>query len=152
VILITGGGTGVGFSIARSFIKASAATVIIIGRRADVIATAVDNLEKEAKTSGTNTKVIGKTCDVVNMAEVEAFWKYLAAQGITVDVFVANAAKFTEPKPILELGADEIWSQMEVNAKSPLYFVDKFYAQPTENQKVSVSYLSCILSLTHECF
>jgi len=53
VILITGGGTGVGFSIARSFIKASAATVIIIGRRADVIATAVDNLEKEAKTSGT---------------------------------------------------------------------------------------------------
>lgn len=137
VVLVPGGGTGVGHSIARNFVRASADTVIILGRRADVLAEAVTKLEKEAAATGTNTKIISRTCDVVNMTEVEAFWKGLAADGITVDVFVNNVAKFTDPKPILELGADEVWSQMEVNAKSPLYFVEKFYAQPTEKQKVS---------------
>jgi hypothetical protein len=38
---------------------------------------------------------------------------------------------------LLELGADEVWSQMEVNAKSPLYFVEKFYKQGGEKQKAS---------------
>jgi NAD(P)-dependent dehydrogenase (short-subunit alcohol dehydrogenase family) len=136
-ILITGGGTGVGHSIARSFVRASADTVIIVGRRVDVLEDAVSKLEQESKAAGTNTKIIGRNFDVSNLAEIEAFWKDLAAQGITVDVYVANAAKFTVPKPILELGADEVWSQIEVNAKSPLYFVEKFYAQAGEKQKVS---------------
>jgi NAD(P)-dependent dehydrogenase (short-subunit alcohol dehydrogenase family) len=108
VVLITGGGTGVGYSIARAFVRASADTVIIIGRRTDVLATSAARLEQEAKATGTKTKVIARTCNVVNPAEVETFWKELVAQGIIVDVYIANAAKFTEPKPILELGADEV--------------------------------------------
>jgi short-subunit dehydrogenase len=71
------------------------------------------------------------------MGQVEEFWKGLKEEKITVDVFVNNVAKFTEPKPLLELGADEVWSQMEVNAKSPLYFVEKFYKQGGEKQKAS---------------
>jgi NAD(P)-dependent dehydrogenase (short-subunit alcohol dehydrogenase family) len=138
VVLVTGGSTGVGHSIARAFVYASAGTVIIIGRRADVLATSAARLGQEAKATGTNTKIIARPCDVINLAEVETFWKELAAQGITIDVYISNAAKFTEPKPILELGADEVWSQMEVNVKSPLYFVEKFYAQPGEKQKASL--------------
>jgi NAD(P)-dependent dehydrogenase (short-subunit alcohol dehydrogenase family) len=145
VVLITGGGTGVGYSIARAFVRASADTVIIISRRTDVLATSATRLEQEAKAIGTKTKVIARTCNVVNLAEVETFWKELAAQGIIVDVYIANAAKFTEPKPILELGADEVWSQMEVNVKSPLYFVEKFYAQPGEKQKVGLLSFRLIL-------
>ncbi|CZR53682.1 related to peroxisomal short-chain alcohol dehydrogenase [Phialocephala subalpina] len=148
VILVPGAGTGVGHSIARSFVRASADTIIILGRRADVLAEAVTKLEQEAKITGTNTKIIARTCDVVNMAEVDAFWKDLAKQGIIVDVFVNNVAKFTDPKPILELGADEVWSQMEVNAKSPLYFVEKFYAQPSEKQKFLVNVTSAVIHMT----
>ncbi|KAK9236925.1 hypothetical protein V1525DRAFT_419945 [Lipomyces kononenkoae] len=139
VVLISGGGTGIGLAIARSFVRASADTVIIVGRRPDVIATAGSNLEQEAKTAGTNTKIVARPCDLVNLAEVDAFWKDLAAQGITVDVFVANAAKFTEPKPILELGADEVWSHFEANAKAPLYFTEKFCSQPGDKQKFLVN-------------
>jgi NAD(P)-dependent dehydrogenase (short-subunit alcohol dehydrogenase family) len=145
VVLVTGGGTGVGHSSARSFIRAAADTVIIIGRRSDVLATSAALLEQEVKATGTNTKIIAKTCDIVNLVEVETFWKDLATQGIIVDVFIANAAKFTEPKPILELGADEVWSQMEVNVKSPLYFVDKFNAQPGGKKKVSLA-RGCLFS------
>lgn len=138
-VLITGGGTGVGLAIARAFVQAAADTVIIIGRRSDVLATTRSRLEEEAKTSGTNTKIIARACDLVDLAAVEEFWKDLAAQGITVDVLVANAVKFTKPKPIFELGADEVWSQFEVNVKAPLYFTEKFYSQPSEKQKASRS-------------
>ncbi|KAK9343593.1 hypothetical protein V1522DRAFT_218672 [Lipomyces starkeyi] len=148
VVLVTGGGTGVGHAIARSFVRASADTVLIIGRRPDVLATSGSRLEQEAKASGTSTKIVTLTCDVANLAEVEAFWTDLAAQAITIDVLVANAAKFTEPKPILELGADEVWSQFEVNAKSPLYFTEKFYSQPSEKQKFLVNVSSQAIHMT----
>jgi NAD(P)-dependent dehydrogenase (short-subunit alcohol dehydrogenase family) len=137
VVLVTGGATGVGYAIARAFVRASAATVIIVGRRSDVLATAAASLELEAKTVGTNTTIKTQTCDVTNLGEIDAFWKDLTAQGITVDVLVPNAAKFTEPKPILELGAEEVWSQIETNAKSPLYLVERFCAQPGGTRKVS---------------
>jgi hypothetical protein len=63
-------------------------------------------------------------------------WKDLAERSIIIDVYVANAAKFSEPKTIFELGADEVWSQVEVNAKSPLYFAEKFNSQQSSKQKV----------------
>jgi NAD(P)-dependent dehydrogenase (short-subunit alcohol dehydrogenase family) len=143
-VLITGGGTGVGFAIATSFIRAGATTVIIIGRRSNILASAAAKLEAVAKETGSGTQVIAQSCDVVNLAEVEKFWAGLAHRGITVDVYIANAAKFTEPKPILELGADEVWSQMEMNVKSPLYFVEKFNAQPGDGQRVRPDFLNFI--------
>jgi NAD(P)-dependent dehydrogenase (short-subunit alcohol dehydrogenase family) len=135
-VIITGGGTGVGFSIARAFVRASAATVIILGRRSVVLDTARTRLEEEVKSAGTNTKIITRACDAVNSIEVDAFWKELNEQGIVVDVFVANAAKFTEPKPMAELGTEEVWSQMETNVKSPLHFAEKLYSQGLGKQKV----------------
>lgn len=136
-VLVTGGGTTVGLSISRSFVLAGADTVIIIGRRAEVLSTAAAELEQLKKSKNKTTHIITRPCDVLNLAEVEALWAYLAEQKISVDVYVANAAKFTEPKPILELGADEVWSQVETNAKSPLYFVEKLHAQAGNKKKVS---------------
>lgn len=132
-ILITGGGTGAGLAMAKAFIRASAATIIIIGRRANILGTARARLIEEAKAAGTGTNVIAQTCDVTNTAEVDALWKHLAEKGIMVDVYVANAAKFTEPKPLLELGTEEVWNQVETNVKFPLYFAEKFHAQPNDN-------------------
>ena len=145
VVLIPGGGTGVGFATARSFVRASAKTIIILGRRAHVLAEAASRLEEETQAVGTSTQIITYPCDVVNMAEVDAFWKEIGARGITIDVFVANVAKITEPKPLLELGVDEVWSQIETNVKSPLYFSEKFYSQPGEKQKVIIHSFTVIL-------
>lgn len=143
VILIPGGGTSVGLAIARAFVQASAATVIIIGRRGDVLATAASELEAEAKaaaassSSGVPTKIVHRVVDLVDLAQVDKFWTDLAAENVVVDVWVANAAKFSEAKPLLALGAAEVWSQLEVNAKAPLYFAERFYAQPGDARKVS---------------
>jgi short chain dehydrogenase len=61
VVLVTGGGTGVGHSIARAFVRTSADTVIIIGRRADILATSAARLEQEVKATSTNTKIIARS-------------------------------------------------------------------------------------------
>ena len=136
-VLITGGGTNIGLSMSRAFVRANAATLIIIGRRANVLEEAKAKLEQEAKTAGTQTKIITSALDVTDRAAVDALWKGFADQGIHVDVYVANAAKFTEPKPVLELGVDEVWDHVEVNALSPLRFIEKLHAQPGTKQKVA---------------
>lgn len=136
VVLIPGGGTGVGYGIARSFVQASADTIILIGRRVNILEEAAAKLEEEAKKANTNTKIIKQACDMTNPNETRAFWDSLTAKGVTVDVLVANVAKFSDPKPIFELGSDEVWSQFEVNVKSHLYFTEQFYSQPNGKKKV----------------
>ena len=137
-ILVTGGGTGLGYSIAQAFVRAAADTIVIIGCRFDVLMEARSRLGEEAKTAGTGTKIIARACDVTDRAQVDALWKELNdVLGIVVDVLVCNAAKPAQPKSILEAGTDDIWSQLEVNAKAPLYLTEKLYSQPSEKQKVS---------------
>lgn len=148
VVLIPGGGTGIGYGIARSFVQASADTVILIGRRFNLLEEAASKLEEEAKKSNTNTKIIKQACDMTNLDETRAFWDSLTAKGVTVDVLVANVAKFTEPKPIFELGSDEVWSQMEVNVKAHLYFTEQFYSQSSGNKKYLINVSSQVIHMT----
>jgi NAD(P)-dependent dehydrogenase (short-subunit alcohol dehydrogenase family) len=135
-VLITGGGTGIGLAIAKAFIGASAATVIIVGRRAAVLDTARAELENEARSTGTGTKIVTRTCDVANMSEVNNLWQYFSDEGILVDVYVANAAVFEDPSTMMDLGADRVWEMMEINAKSCVYFSEKLYRQPGDRPKV----------------
>ncbi|KAF9691328.1 hypothetical protein EKO04_010549 [Ascochyta lentis] len=68
--------------------------------------------------------------------DIDALWDDFAKKGIVVDVYVANAAKFTEAKRLLELGSSEVWSQMEANLRSPLYFTEKLHAQASDKQTI----------------
>ena len=116
-VLITGGGTGIGKAIARNFALASAATVIIVARQGDRLSDAATELEKNAKDAGSLTEFLTHRCDVTKSAEVTALWTDLAAHGVNVDVLVLNAAKFSNPQPLFELGIEEVWSQFEANVK-----------------------------------
>jgi len=84
-ILITGGGTGLGKGMARRFLDLGA-TVYICGRREDVLAKTVTELERVAP-----GKIRSAACDVRELARVEemieGFWK----DG-PLDTVVNNAA------------------------------------------------------------
>lgn len=84
-ILITGGGTGLGKGMARRFLELGA-TVYICGRRKDVLAETVAELDRITK-----AKIHAHPCDVRNPAAVEemieTIWKHGA-----LDVVVNNAA------------------------------------------------------------
>lgn len=140
-VLITGGGTGVGLAIAKAFVQASASIVIIIGRRADVLETAREALQYEAKARGTSTKIIVKTCDISKTADVDAMWDHFQEEKMAIDVFIANAAAFQEAETMMSLGTDKIWKMMEVNVKASMELAEKFVNQPGEKQKVRTIFI-----------
>jgi NAD(P)-dependent dehydrogenase (short-subunit alcohol dehydrogenase family) len=138
-VLITGGGTGIGKSIAEHFLLASAATVVIVGRRLEVLQSAAAELTQKAQAAKSPGTVIARQCDVTSKKDLVTLWDGLAKQGLLVDVLILNAAKFTEPKPLLEIGSDEIWSQVEANFHGPLLLTERFMKQNEGKQKVSAN-------------
>lgn len=84
VVLVTGGGTGIGFEVAR--IAASlGAKVAICGRRADVLASAATTLRDAGAT------VLDGTCDIRLPDVVDAFVDSVKQKFGRIDVLVNNA-------------------------------------------------------------
>jgi 3-oxoacyl-[acyl-carrier protein] reductase len=89
-VVITGGGTGIGFAAAERFVAAGD-QVVISGRRAEVIDRAVDCLQNGAR---------ALVCDAISPEDVLAFGRELPP---SVDVLVNNAGGNTDfdlPEPI----------------------------------------------------
>ncbi|ROW15080.1 hypothetical protein VPNG_03417 [Cytospora leucostoma] len=138
-VLITGGGTGIGFAIASSFVQAGAKAVIIAGRRENVLTDAKKQLDKEAQKASKATKIIAHVLDVTDKPAVIAFWSGLKEDGIEVDVLILNAAKFAPLNTILEIGSDEIWSMFEANVHGPLVLAEAFAKQGGNRPKSLVN-------------
>ncbi|KAI0195998.1 putative short-chain dehydrogenase [Xylaria flabelliformis] len=127
-VVITGGNSGIGYGIAQGFIKASAARVIILGRRPDVVASAAEKLivEAGAKFKG---EITGLVCDIGDAAAVEGLWKKFHADGIVVDVLVLNAAGFAPTKPLLDVGTEGVWKTFDTNVRAQMHMTERFYKQ-----------------------
>jgi NAD(P)-dependent dehydrogenase (short-subunit alcohol dehydrogenase family) len=132
-VLITGGHTGIGFAIARAFAQASAARVILVGRRSSVIASAASRLRIEFPA----IQAVGRMCDVSDLASVDTLWQSFAKEDIFVDVVVLNAAKLST-QPILEVGRDAVWDEYLLNTRAPLDFTERLYKQPTSKGRKMV--------------
>lgn len=145
-VLVTGGGTGIGKAIAHNFVLASAATVIILGRRVSKLQEAAGELEAAGKQAGKTVNIIAKGCDVTDDEEVKRLWDGLGKEGVHVDVLVLNSAKDTPPQTIFELGTAEVWTMFEANVKGPLHFAERFHKQRCEGPattKVGLDFVSC---------
>lgn len=126
VVLVGGGSTGVGFSIAQSFAAANAAKVIILGRRKPQIDEAVSNIGKEFP----QVQVEGRQCDVGDAQQTEALWDALAAEKTVVDVLVLSSVLNGLPETILDMGTEKVWQQYTVNVRAAIHFTERFYKQP----------------------
>lgn len=149
-VLITGGGTGIGLSIGKSFAQAGAKRVIIVGRRANVLADAAKAIEEVAKQAGKDTEVIHQTLDVTDKAANAELWSGLKEKDIIVDVLVLNAAKFSMLHPLFELGSDEVWSMFEANVHGPLRLSEAFVKQGGDGQKVLINVATQAIHLLDE--
>jgi uncharacterized oxidoreductase len=79
-ILITGGGSGIGLGLTERFLQNNN-TVIICGRRADVLQAAADQFPS----------VITKVCDLSSEADRTELFHWIAEQHSDVNVLVNNA-------------------------------------------------------------
>lgn len=143
-MLICGGSTGIGHAIARNYCVAGASSVILLGRRPDVLNDAVSKLNE----AHPNTAVTGRVCDVHVRDQVQQLWDDLEKEKVAIDVLVLNAVAIPAMQPILEQGADRLWQDFENNIHVPLYIVERFYKQPQHSsQKVRTLNMSEVMDI-----
>lgn len=128
-ILITGGNSGIGFSIARAFVAAKAKRVIVVARRADSVKFAVARLAEEAEKINSPTVSEGLVCDVVDLDSTASLWSGLEDVGVYIDTLVLNAASLGNPQPLLQGGRDEVWQDFVTNVRSYIDWAERFYKQ-----------------------
>lgn len=132
-MLVCGGSTGIGHSIARNFCIAGASSVIILARRPDVLEASVEKLAE----AHPKTHVVGRPCNVFNVDEINKAWDWLESSGVKIDVLAWVAVGAPAMQPVLEQGAARLWEDFENNVRAPLFCVERFYKQPGhDTQKV----------------
>jgi 3-oxoacyl-[acyl-carrier protein] reductase len=104
VAVITGASTGLGLAMAKEF-AASGASVALLARKADVLATAKAEVAKAA--GKTNAKIEAYSCDVAKAQPIADTWKKVSADFGKVDIVVNNAG-ISHAKPF-ETVTDEDW-------------------------------------------
>ncbi|MEZ2132594.1 MULTISPECIES: SDR family oxidoreductase [unclassified Sinorhizobium] len=105
IALVTGGGTGVGQSIAHG-LSAEGYTVVITGRRADILEKAA--AEMSAATGGTVRAVV---CDIGDPGKVEKLFGSIRADFGRLDLLVNNAGSNVPAIPLEDVTFDQ-WSNI----------------------------------------
>ena len=86
VIVLTGSTRGIGFGMAREFLKRGH-NVVVCGRSQKSTLQAIDALGQEFSAE----QVSGKPCDVSVPEQVEQLWKHAVQQFGQVDYWINNA-------------------------------------------------------------
>lgn len=128
-VLVTGGGSGIGYSIALSFALAGAARIVILGRREETIINAGQRI---ADYPGVASDVLPHTCDVASISDVDSLFADLDNGDVKVDILILNAAYIAKPGPTFCKdggGISEIITSFDVNVKGNMYMIQKFLSQ-----------------------
>ena len=123
-ILITGGGTGIGFALAEEFIRMGN-TVIICGRRANKLD------EAKKKMPRLHTKV----CDITVRSQREELMDWATKEFPPLNVLINNAGIQREvPFTGGVYKQDEVAKEIETNITAPIHlsalFISKLTVQP----------------------
>ena len=113
VIVITGGGSGIGKSIAKSFAKANASSIVILGRTEKSLASTKSEIEATHEIVNVSTYV----ADVSDAEAIDEAFASIKSQFGAVDVFINNAGYLPELKPVAEASFDEWWKGFKVNVE-----------------------------------
>lgn len=125
-IIVTGGGTGIGAETAKSFAKAGAARVAILGRREKPLLDT--KAEIEAKFPG--CKVFAIPTDVAKQNEVDAAF---AKVGGKVDILVSNAAVVGKVGNVADMTTEEFLDGIVINLSGNFNVTKTFLKYKSEN-------------------
>lgn len=129
--LITGGGTGLGFAMARCFVQAGA-RVVITGRREDVLAQAVQEL-------GPNTTY--RVFDVTDTAHAVSFVEDLNRELGPVTILVNNAGRHCK-KPMLDVTQEDLLAVLDVHLLGAFALTKAVVPAMLERGKGSILFIS----------
>jgi len=106
--IITGGGTGIGLTIARRFHN-EGAFVVICGRKEDVIKQAADEISLEGN------RVLPVRADITSEEDVRSLVERTVGQTGRIDILVNNAGAMRVNKPPEETSLDEFRFVIDTN-------------------------------------
>jgi uncharacterized oxidoreductase len=127
-ILITGGGSGIGFALAERFIKENN-TVIICGRRQTVLQEAQEKLPS----------IITRQCDLTIESERQNLFEWISANHPDLNVLVNNAGIqkwMSVTDPDFYKKAKE---ELTINVEAPLHLTSLFLQMPSLNTIMNVT-------------
>ncbi|KIK64761.1 hypothetical protein GYMLUDRAFT_195206 [Collybiopsis luxurians FD-317 M1] len=129
-VVITGGGSGIGLRISRSFAKASASRIILVSRRNDVLEDAASKLRAEFK--GTGTIFIAQQADLSDDSSIASLWDTLHSQNIFVHVLILNAVHDGPlwPTDAARMDKQDMMHTFKVNFGGNYSMVARFLGQP----------------------
>lgn len=127
-ILITGGASGIGLGLTERFL-AENNTVIICGRRADVLA---DVAQK-------HPNVVTKVCDLSLTSERKALYDWIAEEHSDLNVLVNNAGIQQWMSVEDDLFFEKAQSEITTNIEAPLHLTSLF---------IQLSSLTTIINVT----
>ena len=130
-ILITGGGTGIGLAIAKAFVTASAARVIIIGRRANVL----ESASEELKAIEGTTEILSRSCDITDAESLKKMWRWVKDVDSNVDTLILNAVLSSRSTSISD-ETEKVWGFFETNVLANMRLTEAFLAQGAETGNV----------------
>lgn len=119
--LVTGSTAGIGKGIAKSFLSASATTVIINGRSQKT----VDNCIEELKQQGYGDNIVGIVADLSTIEGCEQLFSGIQHANLIIDVLVNNMGIF-EAKNFFEVDDDRWMQYFNVNVMSTVRMCRKF--------------------------
>ena len=100
--VVTGASMGIGFGIARAFVKAGA-NVMIVARRPEPLAAAADDLRALADSG---QRVLTAQADTSSVDAIEGLFETIDAELPRLDTFVANAGRGTVTS-FVDISVDE---------------------------------------------
>ncbi|KAF2476584.1 NAD(P)-binding protein [Lindgomyces ingoldianus] len=128
-VLITGGATGIGYSIARNFAAANASTIILLARRASTLETASAELSKKYP----STQVLIYAVDISNPQAVSSTYisATSTAKNHSIDILVLSAVYSHPQAAMLSILDSDLRASFETNIFGNLDLVRKFIALPS---------------------
>ncbi|MEG0897928.1 MAG: SDR family NAD(P)-dependent oxidoreductase [Ruthenibacterium sp.] len=136
VALITGGGSGLGFAMAKC-LAAAGASVIITGRRADV-------LEKACEELGSNAHYA--QFDVTDTAGATAFVAQLTAEYGSIDILINNAGRHCK-KPVEDVTTEDFQGVLDVHLLGAFALTQAVLPAMRAKKRGSVLFVSSMSAL-----
>lgn len=133
-IIVTGGGRGLGFSMAEKFVK-EGANILIIGRNETTL--------KEASIKLNNCQYL--SFDVSNIAEIPQFFATCIEKlGGKVDILVNNAGISLHEKEIKNVTENGYDKQFNTNLKAPYFLSQAFlnHCEIVNNKNASILFIT----------
>jgi NAD(P)-dependent dehydrogenase (short-subunit alcohol dehydrogenase family) len=122
-VIVTGGGTGIGKSIAIAFAEAGASSVTILGRREDRLKTSTQAIAAKAPKT---TKVHYEVTDLTKRSDVDRALQSIITKFGTISIFVSNAGGIPALGHAADMDPDVFMSGFETNVRTALNSIQAF--------------------------